>query len=56
MWQWVDRGNIQQISYIPQTKQQAHAVLSGKCNFYKISKHTDTPKITLYTCSIGSTL
>ena len=23
MWQWVARGNIQQISYIPQTKQHS---------------------------------
>ena len=43
MWHWVARGNIQQISYIPQMEQHspfglmllwAHAAPSGECNCY----------------------
>ena len=38
MWYWVTRGNIQQISYIPQTEQHSpfglHAAPSGEFNYY----------------------
>ena len=39
MWQGVAMGNIQQMSYIPQTARTAfalwaHAAPSGECNYY----------------------
>ena len=64
-WRWwwmrqcIDRSNINKYMlqmYSPQMEQQAHAVLSGNVTIIKFQNITDTPKITLHTCSIRSTL